>query len=579
MLTAARGVILSVLLLSGVASGAVAQGSAASLPARDAARILRSAREAQARFERIRFQNLPWTMDGGSRECDERIGRFCLWHGDDEDDWVPPPEPEAVGRARSSLIATLDSAALRLPRDEWVAGQRVRYLLEAGRRGDAIVAAAECGEPWWCRALAGLALHSSAEFAAADSAFSQALEAMPESERAMWTDLEPILARGDLQVFRRLEREMPDRAERRFWWLADPLWGEPGNDRRTEHYARLVIDRLQDRARVTEGISWGADLREILLRYGNPVGWERVRPDNPMRVHGRTSVISHYAPNAQPFTPSAAILERPTQSTHEEWTRDDPGSHSEYAPAYSDRFQPLEHQTARFVRGDSILMVAAWELDPDSVPEDARTDAALVLAVDERTPQRIVRGSVSGRRGMLRATVGAGTVVMSLEARTAADSLRRVGRARYGMELPRRGEGVAISDVLLLVEPDPLPTTLEEALARMRGSARVRAGERLGLYWEVYGLAERPDTIGLSIQVRTEEAGWLRRAMEGLGLMAPPAPVRVRWEEETTGEEVLARSLLLALPELGNGWHSLELTVSPRGEEPVTVRRRILVEN
>jgi hypothetical protein len=61
--------------------------------------------------------------------------------------------------------------------------------------------------------------------------------------------------------------------------------------------------------------------------------------------------------------------------------------------------------------------------------------------------------------------------------------------------------------------------------------------------------------------------------------MAPPAPVRVRWEEETTGEEVLTRSLLLALPELGNGWHSLELSVTPRGEEPVMVRRRILVEN
>src|SRR2546425_8004723 len=32
-----------------------------------------------------------------------------------------------------SLLAVLDDAGARLPGDEWIAGQRVRYLVEAGR--------------------------------------------------------------------------------------------------------------------------------------------------------------------------------------------------------------------------------------------------------------------------------------------------------------------------------------------------------------------------------------------------------------------------------------------------------------
>ncbi len=79
------------------------------------------------RFERIRGQLLPYVWDGGRRPCEERIGRLCLWHGG-EDDWEPGPDSPDLVEARDELLTTLAGAADHIPADEWILGQRVRYL-------------------------------------------------------------------------------------------------------------------------------------------------------------------------------------------------------------------------------------------------------------------------------------------------------------------------------------------------------------------------------------------------------------------------------------------------------------------
>ena len=172
----------------------------------DSARILRAARSEQARFEAIRRRHLPWTWSGSGGSCDERIGRFCLTHNDDDDsdDWRPPPEPEPVQRARAALLVRLDSAAARVPADGWIAGQRVRYHLEAGDSASAARAAAECrAARWWCLALGGYTQHAGGNFVAADSLFRDALSAMPDKERREWNDLSVVLGDGDWRAYRR----------------------------------------------------------------------------------------------------------------------------------------------------------------------------------------------------------------------------------------------------------------------------------------------------------------------------------------------------------------------------------------
>ena len=151
--------------------------------------IVRHARHAQAEFEQTRRWNLPHEYASG--RCDERIGRFCYWHGDGSDEH-PPPEPRPIGLARSRLVGVLDSAARLLPADGWIVGQLVRYLVEDGRAQDALAAARACrAASWWCAALAGFALHAAPDFAAADSAYRVALDSMPADVETI-ARVEPI---------------------------------------------------------------------------------------------------------------------------------------------------------------------------------------------------------------------------------------------------------------------------------------------------------------------------------------------------------------------------------------------------
>ena len=85
------------------------------------------------------------------------VGRFCFWFEEDPG-WHPAPEPPAIGRARAALVGTLDSLSALRPGDEWIAGQRIRYRVEAGDTTRAIAAARACrAAAWWCAALAAWA--------------------------------------------------------------------------------------------------------------------------------------------------------------------------------------------------------------------------------------------------------------------------------------------------------------------------------------------------------------------------------------------------------------------------------------
>lgn len=542
----------------------------------DSARAWTRARSAQARFEFARRNHLPWTWDRGSGPCDERIGRFCLWYTDGERKWEPPPEPEPVVAARATLVARLDTAALFAPRDPWIAGQRVRYLVEAGQFAGAIAAARDCRapEPGWCDALLGFALHANQEFVRAEAAFEAALAALPPRERERWTDLSALLDADAARAYRRLRGAERERFERRFWWLADPLHGRAGNDRRTEHFARHVWDRLQDRARSTEGIAWGFDLRELLLRYGWPAGWERIRPRTPS-LSASVSLVTHYPSGSRSFDPPLAFVEAPERIEPQSWELDAKRARTGYAPAYADAFDALAPQVALFRRGDSAIVVAAFEMEADSADRRPAAEAALVVAPDESAEPAVARAAAAEGTAVLSLTVPAVPALLSLEA--VAAEARRVARERHGLPLTALpAGGMAVSDVLLLAAAEPLPDSLDAAIPLARTSTRARSGEQLGLFWEVYGLTPAAEPLEVAVHLLDERAGWLRRLGVRAGLLRPQAPLAVRWHE-APGERggIVARSLAIELPELPPGRYTLQLTLTPRGREPLRARRAI----
>jgi hypothetical protein len=559
----------TMLLLLQVVAAAWQSGSPDSLA------VLKSARRAQGAFEFTRRFHLPERYSGSNGGRYQLIGRIRYWYENGVDEDSAPPEPVQIREARMRLLAALDVAAGTLPGDEWILGQRVRYLLEDSQPQAAIRAAEQCRSVHsWCEALQGLVEHTRGNFATAESLFSAALADMPEDERCRWTDVSALLDHDLAARYRAFDCSSRAAFENRWWWLARPLYSMVGNDRRTEHFARQTMVRIEQGRRTPFGLDWGDDLRDGWLRFGWPTWWTREPPTAAVTIQWEPNVTGHDPSPAFQFTPSVRAYDHPTETKPQDWNPDPPEGRERYAPPYAKTFEYLDHQLARFRHGDSCVVVAAYDLSKDTLMAHQSGRAALVLARSERDVVISDHHVPLDGPDVLAATAPCEPHLLSLE--VAVPARRVVARARYGIALDTHA---AISDLLLLERSDSLPTELTAALPHMLATTRVRADHPVGLYWEVEGLAATGEEVKTSVTVTRRGTGWLRRAMEAVGLAGPRHGVSLEWEEilvprfETP--TVAGRALALDLASLSPGPYRIEVTVTATGRGPVTMRRDI----
>jgi hypothetical protein len=549
----------------------LAGGPAQATP--DSVAVLKAARRAQAAFQTTWTRNLPERPGGWSGICGQRIGRICYWYEDGEDKDSAPPEPARIREARARLLAALETAAATIPGDEWIVGQRVRYLLEDSQPGSAALVATQCrAAVWWCETLAGFVRHVTGDFAGADSAFTAALADMPADERCSWGDLSPLLDGELAERYRRLDCDARATFETRWWWLAQPLYSLGGNDRRSEHFARVVMVRIQEGRRTPFGY-WADDLRDLLLRYGWPTWWTREPPTSPL-IESDPRVTGHDPSPAFHFTPQARALDDPLGAKPGDWSLAAPGARERYAPSYAATFTTVEHQEALFRRGDSCVVVAVPDLWGDTLFARRSVRLALTLGADEQTLVTTRDSAVADAPRALVAAAPCRPYLLSLEA--VAPRERHVARARYGVTLrPRTLAHPAISDLLLFDPPDSLPGTLHAVLPRAYGSARVPAGRKLGVFWEVYGVDPASGPIAVSLTLARQGTGLLRRI---LGIAGRHHNVRLDWQDVTQDSSVAPRALAVDLSGLAPGRYVIELGVTPPGGRTLMARREIRIE-
>jgi len=533
----------------------------------DSTHLLARARGAQEEFERARMFLLS-TGAAGTNPCDARIGRFCYSYSGDGGQL--PREPAGIGKARTRLLAVLDTVARALPGDDWVAGQRVRYLLEAGLPDSAVAAARSCrAAAWWCAALEGLAWHVAGNFTFADQAFQTALDSMPEGERCRWTDLSDLLENPLRARYRSVPCAERRGFEDRVWWLAQPLWSVPGNDRRTEHFARLTEARLLAHARWALG-DWGDDARELIVRYGWPLAFERDDCGGwcqPIPLGYLNEPSFHFMPDARAY--DAGLPDDAAEGPEQQSARE------RYAPAYATNFSELEPDFAAFRRGESTLVVASWDVSRDTAFQDSALVAAVVLGRDERSPEVVTRLSGAKDAGALAAEAAWEPALASLE--LLAPQHRVAGRIRVRLAPLAPAPGTVTLSGLLLFEPaESLPADLPAALARVH-TGGVRVGRRIGVYWEDYGLASGED-VPTAVTVTPEHRSLLRRVAAALGLAPKSGSVRLEWHEMVQPPQgKVSRALVLDLAGLNAGRCRLDVTLSPPGRASVTSTRLINV--
>jgi hypothetical protein len=551
-----------------------------------------SVRHAQERFERIHFDSLPSARSGRPANCDEQVGNVCYWY----DDKGPPPpkEPASITRARNDLISMLDAAAKADPADRWTAEQRVRYLADAGRFDDALTAARECKVGgWWCDILSGFALHLLGRYNAADSAYTHALAQMLPKDRCDWRSIEMLIDDDTKQQYRRFACGDPQRDafEARVWYFARTLYSLDGNDSRTEHYARKTMEMmLRDAPGVTVTDSQEDDL-ELMLRFGWPRAWgvsvssAQSSGGFSMGMRGRRprggqvlrDVTSYEPVPAYRYVPPGFVLNNPAISDSANWRLQLPPVIARYAPPYALSLTPLEHQKAMFKRGDTALVVMAYDARVTKQLAGGKLTAALVVSPNEKPADygKIVHDAAE--TGVLIAKAPWGPLLMSAE--VYAPEKRAVARARYGVNPPFAvGTRVTLSDLLFYKPFGTFPGTVEQAAPHAVPTERLRADEKLGVYWESYGTDPNGEKMKISLTVvkEVEESGFLKRQAKALKLVHEATPVIVSVEDlSARASTTTPRAIELDIHTLTKGSYIVQLEVEVAGQYVVRAEHRI----
>jgi hypothetical protein len=527
------------------------------------------AKQAQAEFERARREGLGFSSGGATSEPDVQFGSIYYWNNNND---VPPrPERPEIGSARTKLLQSLNEAALAAPADDWVAGQRMKYLVEAKDLQGAAAVVSNCKiTPWWCSALTGFIKHVSNDAPGAERAFNAALTQMPEEQRCAWTNLAPWLKKADslAYVAKSCAERVADNA--RIFWLAKPFAHLDGNDLRNELFARHTYNEIEKNTATVYG-PWKPEFGDSQLRYGWPVAWSTQNTIIDRRGSTVSNVIGHEPTPSHDFMPSSAALANPYSATPADYPFNARYAAMRYAPRYaSGGFQDLGGQLVRFRRGDSTLLVGTYVLDGKARYERGKTRAALVL---ERGPEtrvaRIVkdeqplRGAISLNAGVFRDSMLASIEVLSATRKFA-------GRVRSGVS-PIEPNAM-LSDLLLLsVRATDASSaglagiaTLESVLGSVLGGTDIGDGQSFGIFWEYYGGPGATVTISIT---PTDTIGGFRKlgSLFRLGSGGPGGGASLRIPDPAQPDGGPGRRLILTMPEVKPGRYRLAVEVTSPG--------------
>ena len=550
------------------------------MSAKDSARALKFARRAQSDFEVLHRRLLPIEESSDIGGCDAVIGSYCYR---EMMGFGPPPESPLVITARDRLLATLDSLGRLLPGDRWILGQRLRYLIEQGRQNAADSMAVGCAantkEPTtlgWCLALAGYTAQERGDYVRADAAFSNALAAMPEQERCKFQDLSILLDGRAAGQYHRASCQERDSLAAAFWRLVQPLYLTRVNDLRTEFLARITRMYIEQDTRTPMNGWWGRDDRETLLRFG--VGQWYTQLYRPPGSTHEAAVASHRRGPSFNFVPDVRALASPGQLALEDWQYAGVAARSGYAPAWAGSFQPLlDNQVALFRRGDSAVVVAAFNITDHVTTSHTKFQAGLFAAVvDSGIVQPPVGTTLNNVSNTVVSTIHVPWRPMIVSLEVIDTSSRAAGRARFAPKLPEPGTRLSISDLLLYTPSDSAPANLNEAIPRALRALRVPHSRQVGLFWEAYGARPEGEAFEYTLLVQPIGKSWVHRTFVKLHMSDPDRSLSLQWSEvPTVTDDIACRGVTVDLSRLKPGRYRVRLSLTGRGEMPIVSERDI----
>jgi hypothetical protein len=444
---------------------------------------------------------------------------------------------------------------------------------------------------------------------------------MKERDRCEWTSIATLLEPRTRAAYERIDCAARDSVDATFWWLADPLYLEPGNARRADHFARQVLVRLHAAVGIDERWDWsqrsgGDALAAMIVRYGWPTHmyWAGYYEDNGhfewLGFHDNAVNVApeYQLPRYHSAPPWSAVLD-PSALTSSDATRFAPRMgygavdwENDYWPQESSTrvlgpVLDLPEQTVILRRDSDALLAIATDVPQKFFAPGQRIqyDAAVILArdpTDRWVPSRESLTLDGKGTTVLVSPLAARAQVVSAELAPADGAPGLAVRVRRAVHPPaplsvlKVGE-VAISDPLFFRPGDATdpPANAAEAVGKMFGSLAFNE-KRVGLFWEMYGVAPG-DTVDIAIRVANiDKPGLLRRIGSTIGIAgAEGAEMTIRWREPRPNRAetvmwagdvpVQSRGVVLDVSRLRPGRYTVEVTVAKLAGEPATTRRDV----
>lgn len=553
----------------------------------DSTEIFKRARAAEAEYERAARRLAPFGTSGRSGTCDEYVGRFCLYYDTGRDRL--PAEPPEISRIRARAIERLNDAFSLNRARTATAFPLIRLLLEGRRPRDAREVAREFStaspDSITSRMLMALTAHANGDIPGAEEAIENWLQAVDSAERRRLEDLRFLLDSREEKRYRALARDSVGAYERRFWRYADALYLTPGNETRTEHFARHAESRLvQVAPSVLGSTSWGSDVAELTIRFGTPKARTRQWPGGM----GTTDlqITEHWDPDQLIYAPpmiDSALIQR--ARPHGGWPLDTIRSISGHAPSTIRRMIPLEHQASVFPSAAGPVLRIDGQVISDSAATGQRRYRRGLFLMDSRLgPVQELTDSAATTSDTLRfsfevqlpATASFYSAeILELETRLAA-------RARYAIERPGGAAGLQLSDILVTepFAPGHLPSGRNHPGLSAKSSLVLPATQPFGVYAEATLGSAAPDSARVELEMialdgspaAVRVARWIG---ERLGLRDRPPPQRLTWSVEIADSTPTPVALTVDPGNLKPGRYFIEIAVSNQGRRTVA-RREVL---
>ncbi len=529
-----------------------------------------------------------------------------------------PRAAAQAGALRRALIARLDEAAEQFPGDQWITGQRVRFLLDNEDLSKALDVARSCeSSASWCSALEGLVLSQSGDMVGAETAFLRSVRALEPARSGACADTSarPLLPADVRNGLREASCKEWQAIEQRMWWLAKPLWTSDANERFVEHHARRTLLTLRTALEEDERYIWrrtaaGDALEEVIMRYGWPTHtwWGGYFVDGKLadNTQARSQAeypytVKEYSPDRVAVIPDFRAIAKPFDAVNSHWQWERPEN------VAFERWFPSEHmqlstqlanlpegQSVMLRRDTSVLYGHVIDQPVGGLDRAERSDLrAYVVTSASPSEKPLVRNAsiAIGHSLRIATQLPATPSVVSIEVPN-RNAKEVAHRRRFGLRPPPSlsqmdANAVAISDPAFILLPAfgaPAITNPDSAIARLAGSTNLPRNVPLALYWESYGFAP-DDTVDVQLRILRQDGSALRSIGGFFGVAdARRDSVSIGWREPDRGRNshviagvrpAVARAVTVDVRTLEPGTYVFRVEMRKPGGVTATGERRV----